>query len=304
MIGLNSVKTLEAAQSTVLLPTNPHVPCSGDGERPRGRRDDPRRGLLLRQALQLRRPEHHRAHPQTHPGDAAGAPDAATRGDVLPAPQDGRLLPHLLQTQSPDLLQKHVPGGLHQLLEGLTATHTVMGFVLRFWVFLVGLNMQHSYRWRFFCATWAGSRIEMWLFLWTLGYDDRTLQKNKLTCEDSSYFLLERIYCAIAPPSDVFSLLCEDLISIRTGFVARCWTDADVIKASQRTGDWKVTARWPVIKRWLFHWAGKNIIYLQIYLHQQLLSAVDHKTVHNENNTVLVEQTLIVICQTFVRKDL
>lgn len=140
------MKTSEAAQSTVQLLTNPCVPRSGDGKCPRGRRDDPRRGLLLRRAFRLRRPEHHRAHPQTHPGDAAGAPDAAARGDVLPAPQDGRLLPHLLQTQSPDLLQEHVRGGLRQLLEGRTTTrtHTVMGFGVFLVVFFFFGGIKHA----------------------------------------------------------------------------------------------------------------------------------------------------------------
>lgn len=73
---------------------------TGNGERPCGRSDDPGRGLLLGAALRLRGPEHHRAHPPPHPGDAEGAPHAPSRGNLLPPQEDGWLLPHLLQAKS------------------------------------------------------------------------------------------------------------------------------------------------------------------------------------------------------------
>ena len=71
----------------------------GDGERPRGRRDDPRRGLRLHGALRLQRSVHHREDPQPDPRDAQTPAHPAPRGNVLAPPQDGRLLPHLLAAE-------------------------------------------------------------------------------------------------------------------------------------------------------------------------------------------------------------
>lgn len=57
-------------------------------------------------------PEHHPAHSEPHPCHAAPSPHPSTRGDILPAPQDGRLFPHLLQTEGSHILQGHVHGGV------------------------------------------------------------------------------------------------------------------------------------------------------------------------------------------------
>ncbi|KAJ8355807.1 hypothetical protein SKAU_G00186010 [Synaphobranchus kaupii] len=80
--------------------------------------DDPGRGLRLPRALRLRLSEHHRAHPQPHPRHAEAASDPAPRGNLFAAPQDGRLLPHLLPPKRKAQLQEHVPGRLQQVLAG------------------------------------------------------------------------------------------------------------------------------------------------------------------------------------------
>ena len=92
-------------------------PCSLPGlrRRPRGGGDDPRRSLRIRRALRLWHPEHHPAHPEPHPRHAPPPPHPSTRGDVLPPPQDGRLLPHLLQTECTHTVQGHVPRCVQQL---------------------------------------------------------------------------------------------------------------------------------------------------------------------------------------------
>lgn len=84
---------------------------------PRGGGDDPRGSVRFGRAVRLRRPEHDAAHPQPHPRHAAPPPHPAARGDVLPPPQDGRLLPHLLQAEGADPVQGHVPGHLQPLHE-------------------------------------------------------------------------------------------------------------------------------------------------------------------------------------------
>lgn len=83
--------------------------------RPRGGGDDPRRSLRSRRALWLWHPEYHPAHPEPHPSHAPPPPHPSTRGDVLSPPQDGRLLPHLLQTECTHTVQRHVPRSVQQL---------------------------------------------------------------------------------------------------------------------------------------------------------------------------------------------
>lgn len=84
---------------------------------PRGGGDDPRGSIRFSRAVRLRRPEHDAAHPQPHPRHASPPPHPTARGDVLPPPEDGRLLPHLLQTEGADPVQGHVYGHLQQLRE-------------------------------------------------------------------------------------------------------------------------------------------------------------------------------------------
>lgn len=88
----------------------------GDDKCSRGRSDDPRGGLRLQGALQFRLSVHHQENPQPHPGDAKTPPHPAAGGDVLLAPEDGRLLPHLLPAGRQAFLQGHVPNGLQQVL--------------------------------------------------------------------------------------------------------------------------------------------------------------------------------------------
>lgn len=88
----------------------------GDDKRSRGCSDDPRRGLRLHGGLRVRLPVHHQEDPQPHPGDAQAPAHAAAGGDVLAAPEDGRLLPHLLPAKRQAVLQGHVPGRLPEVL--------------------------------------------------------------------------------------------------------------------------------------------------------------------------------------------
>lgn len=84
---------------------------------PRGGSDDPRRGVRFSWAVWLWCPEHNAAHPEPHPRHASPPPHPTARGDVLPPPKDGRLLPHLLQTECTDTVQGHVSGCIQQLHE-------------------------------------------------------------------------------------------------------------------------------------------------------------------------------------------
>lgn len=103
---------------TLTLPSS-----SGDDKRPRGRGDDPRRGVRVVRDLRLRRPVHHREDPQPDPGDAEAPAHPASGGDVLAAPQDGRLLPHLLPAQRQAAVQGYVPEGIREVLGGPHASH-------------------------------------------------------------------------------------------------------------------------------------------------------------------------------------
>lgn len=76
-----------------------HSLYPGNGERSRGCGDDPRRGLRLHRDLRLWLSVHHRENPQPHPSDAQTPSHPASRGNVLVAPQDGRLVPHLLPAE-------------------------------------------------------------------------------------------------------------------------------------------------------------------------------------------------------------
>lgn len=88
----------------------------GDDKCSRGRSDDPRRGLRLHGGLQVRLSVHHQENPQPHPGDAKTPPHPTAGGDVLAAPEDGRLLPHLFPAERRAVLQGHVPNGLQKVL--------------------------------------------------------------------------------------------------------------------------------------------------------------------------------------------
>lgn len=91
-------------------------PCSpGVCRSPRGGGDDPGRSLCLQRALWLRHPEHHPAHPEPHPRHAPAPPHSAAGGNVLPPPQDGRLLSHLLQAQRSHSVPGHVSGRVQRL---------------------------------------------------------------------------------------------------------------------------------------------------------------------------------------------
>lgn len=105
---------IETLLQLIIMHTDSHCnasPCSLPGLRgcPRGGGDDPRRSLCVRGAFWLRHPEHHPAHPEPYPCHATPPPYPSTRGVVLPPPQDGRLLPHLLQTEGAHIMQGHVP---------------------------------------------------------------------------------------------------------------------------------------------------------------------------------------------------
>lgn len=88
----------------------------GDDKCSRGRSDDPRRGLRLHGGLQVRLSVHHQENPQPDPGDAKTPPHPTTGGDLLIAPEDGRLLPHLFPAECRAVLQGHVSNGLQKVL--------------------------------------------------------------------------------------------------------------------------------------------------------------------------------------------
>lgn len=75
------------------------VPRPGNDTCSCGCSDDPRRGLHLRRDLRVRLSVHHQENPQPHPRDAQTQTHPAAGGDVLAAPKDGRLVPHLLPAE-------------------------------------------------------------------------------------------------------------------------------------------------------------------------------------------------------------
>lgn len=115
MLLLNSWISVTATSVHLLNDSISFFP-PGDDKRSRGRGDDPWWGLRLHGGLRVRLSVHHQEDPQPHPGDAQTPPHAATGGDVLAAPEDGRLLPHLLPARRQAELQGHVPDGLREVL--------------------------------------------------------------------------------------------------------------------------------------------------------------------------------------------
>lgn len=89
-----------AFRSLLNFPTNIFIfPRPGNDKCSRGCSDDPWRGLRLHGGLRVRLSVHHQENPQPHSCDAQTQTHPAAGGDVLAAPKDGRLFPHLLPVE-------------------------------------------------------------------------------------------------------------------------------------------------------------------------------------------------------------